>query len=161
MSIGISAHKNDYRSGVRVGNWVEELFGEEAPVQEPLTLSAPPLAPPPQVKREVGEGAKGQPAVLLFSHGSSFGQDFSASMTGLHFSPPKERVFEKNGNWTERVHRTFYWGEKATDMSVPATDPNARTALMDAKRAQWKSEEKPCVPVPSDQFLSEKSKAGM
>ena len=29
-SIGVSSHKNEYKSGVRVGNWVEELFGAEA-----------------------------------------------------------------------------------------------------------------------------------
>lgn len=29
-SIGVSSHKNEYQSGVRVGNWVEEMFGAEA-----------------------------------------------------------------------------------------------------------------------------------
>ena len=29
-SIGVSSHKNEYKSGVRVGNWVEEMFGAEA-----------------------------------------------------------------------------------------------------------------------------------
>ena len=28
-SIGISGHQNEYRSGVRIANWVEEQFGVE------------------------------------------------------------------------------------------------------------------------------------
>ena len=28
--IGISGHKNEYKAGVRIGNWVEEQFGREA-----------------------------------------------------------------------------------------------------------------------------------
>ena len=29
-SIGVSSHKNEYRAGCRIGNWVEELAGREA-----------------------------------------------------------------------------------------------------------------------------------
>ena len=29
--IGLSGHKNEYKAGVRIGNWVEEQFGAEAP----------------------------------------------------------------------------------------------------------------------------------
>ena len=29
--IGLSGHKNEYKAGVRIGNWVEEQFGREAP----------------------------------------------------------------------------------------------------------------------------------
>eukprot|EP00965_Chrysotila_dentata_P032482 1082527-Pleurochrysis_carterae.AAC.6 len=29
-SIGLSGHKNEYTTGVRIGNWVEEQFGAEA-----------------------------------------------------------------------------------------------------------------------------------
>ena len=28
--IGLSGHKNEYKTGVRIGNWVEEQFSEEA-----------------------------------------------------------------------------------------------------------------------------------
>ena len=28
--IGLSGHKNEYKAGVRIGNWVEEKFGVEA-----------------------------------------------------------------------------------------------------------------------------------
>ena len=30
--IGLSGHKNEYKAGVRIGNWVEEQFGREAPM---------------------------------------------------------------------------------------------------------------------------------
>ena len=30
--IGLSGHKNEYKQGVRIGNWVEEQFGREAPM---------------------------------------------------------------------------------------------------------------------------------
>ena len=29
-SIGVSSHKNEYKAGIRIGNWVEELAGREA-----------------------------------------------------------------------------------------------------------------------------------
>jgi len=156
-SIGVSSHKNQYRSGVRVGNWVEELFGEEAPVQAPLTISAVPGAPPPTEKRVVADPPVGQPASLLFSHGSTLNQDFRATMTGLHFSPPEQRSFGHDSN--DRVSKTFFWGSKATDMVVPNVDPNARMSLTEAKRAQWAAEQKPQRPVAGDAFLSEKSVA--
>lgn len=28
--IGLSGHKNEFKSGVRIGNWVEEQFGAES-----------------------------------------------------------------------------------------------------------------------------------
>ena len=34
-SIGVSSHKNEYKAGVRVGNWVEELAGREAELAPP------------------------------------------------------------------------------------------------------------------------------
>jgi hypothetical protein len=30
--IGLSGHKNEYKAGIRIGNWVEEQFGREAPM---------------------------------------------------------------------------------------------------------------------------------
>ena len=43
--IGLSGHKNEYKSGVRIGNWVEELFGREAPMTaDSLKVRAPAAA---------------------------------------------------------------------------------------------------------------------
>lgn len=48
--IGLSGHKNEFRAGVRISNWVEEKFGQEA-VGNGQTLKVGCMAPalPPHV----------------------------------------------------------------------------------------------------------------
>ena len=41
----------------------------------------------------------------------------------------------------------------------PLNDPNARTQLTDAKRAQWAAEQKPTRPVAADMYMTTNSVA--
>ena len=155
----VSSHKNEYCAGVRIGNWVEELFGKEAPDAPPLQISSIPQAPTTACQALVADPKGGEPADLLFSHGSTFGQSFNATMNGLHYSSPAQR--EYGARSSDRVHNTFYWGSKHMDSTVPATDPNARTALLEAKRQRWADEQKSAGPVTHDAFLTSNAVAGL
>ena len=96
-SIGVSSHRNEYRSGVRVGNWVEELAGREAELAPPEgkdTLKKFMIA---QEQRQIalsstfGQAARAEPKQpvdgnMLFSHGPVFGLNFQASMVAARFT---------------------------------------------------------------------------
>ncbi|KAL3909344.1 MAG: hypothetical protein SGPRY_009462, partial [Prymnesium sp.] len=156
--IGLSGHKNEYRPGVAIGNWVEEQFGREAPpranslqvqrscrntfmkAQEAAYLAA--YVPPEPNKRV--EPYMGVPASRLFSHGTNQNARFLASMTSLHFTEPSSREYGAKSH--DRVHRSYFWGSKHIDSMVPQNDPNTRQLLTTAKRAQWEVEQAPAVP---------------
>lgn len=98
--IGLSGHKNEYKTGVRIGNWVEEQFSREASnnahdmekflaAQEAAHVE---LAKSQQyVRNERVEPNMGVNAQMLFSHGKVHGEKFGASMTALHFTNPEAR----------------------------------------------------------------------
>ena len=148
MSIGPSSHKNEYRAGVRIGNWVEELHGKEAPTEPAMQIPPAPQSPTRPYQPMYGEGKQCETADILFSHGQTFGQSYQATMNGLHFQPPMER------DTADRVQRTFYWGSKLRDAGCPATNPNAPTTMLDAKREQWASEQKPSSPIVSNHYIT-------
>lgn len=151
--IGCSAHKNEYRAGVRV----EELFGQEAPDAPKFHIADIPQAPPPaRSERLVAEGKQGQTAEMLFSHGAVIGQNYCATSNGLHYPPPDQR--EYGALSTDRVQRTFFWGSKRLDASCPLTDPNAPTRLLDEKRQQWAAQQKSITP---DMYRSSNAAAGL
>jgi hypothetical protein len=98
--IGLSGHKNEFKTGVRIGNWVEEQFGQEAPKNchqmENFHTAAEEahvaLAKAQSFERNQRvEPNMGVPAKMLFSHGKTHGETFGASMTELHFSEPTSR----------------------------------------------------------------------
>merc|ERR1740117_1176407 len=136
MSLGPSSHKNEYRPGVRVGNWVEELCGHEAPDCPPLTIAPEPNSPAANYRPPVSNPRPCETADLLFSHGNNFGESFQATMNGLHYRTPDDRAHDF------KVHRTFFWGSKLMDGTCPNIDPNAGTSLLEKKRQQWVSERK-------------------
>ena len=145
-SIGVSSHRNEYRSGVRVGNWVEELAGREAELAPPEgkdTLKKFMIA---QEQRQIalsstfGQAARAEPKQpvdgnMLFSHGPVFGLNFQASMSALHFTDPATRAYGFDSN--DRVHKTFFFGNKHIDRVVPKVQPHPRYELMQAKAPMW------------------------
>ena len=159
MSIGVSAHKNEYRAGVRIGNWVEELYGNEAPEAPKLQIAECPQAPPSVGARLVSDPKPDEPADVLFSHGPVSGQSYNATMNGLQYPPPAKR--EYGATSSDRVHRTFFWGSKLKDSTCPNTDPNAGTTLLDAKRQHWAAEQKPATPVGADMYQTTNAVAGL
>ena len=112
-SIGVSAHKNEYAAGVRIGNWVEEQFGREAEgaadslkafmaAQEAAAIAA---------SSTVGRAARADPkqpvdGTMLFSHGPEFGGKYQASSYALHFTDPASRVYGADSG--DRVHKSFF-----------------------------------------------------
>ncbi len=153
--IGLSGHKNEYISGVRIGNWVEEQFGREASAagdslqkfmaaQETAETSA---APTHNMRVEPNLGVS---ADMLFSHGRNFSTKFGAAMTSLHFTDPSKRSYGATSN--DRVHKSFFYGSKHIDAFVPLADPNPRTSLTEAKRAQWAKESAPSLPTASGMY---------
>ena len=87
--IGLSGHKNEYRKGVCIGNWVEEQFGREAGggndslKQFMLKTEASQLG---STSRDESRGKRvepnmGVPAPMLFSHGTEFGCAAAAAAT--------------------------------------------------------------------------------
>jgi len=157
--IGLSGHKNEYKAGIRIGNWVEEQFGREAPMSadtlknfmkaQEMAHAAAYVPPERNIRVEPNLGV---PATMLFSHGKELGQKFVASMSSLHYTDPSAREMQ------DRVHKTYYWGTKHIDATVPANDPNPRQALSSSKRAQWEAEKPPMVPVAPASYLSESRK---
>jgi len=148
--IGLSGHKNEFKTGVRIGNWVEEQFGAEAPMDNTRMekyLAAEEaahvtLAKSQQlVRNERVEPNLGVASNMLFSHGKEHGEKYGASMTALHFSNPDSRDFGAESH--DRVHKTFFYGSKHIDQFVPAVDPNARMNLTMAKQAEWAQQATP------------------
>ena len=98
--IGLSGHKNEYKTGVRIGNWVEEQFGRESESNnkemekflKEHEAAQVELAKSVQfVKNERIEPNMGVASGMLFSHGPKHGLKFGAAMTALHFSDPAAR----------------------------------------------------------------------
>jgi len=157
--IGLSGHKNEFKAGVRIGNWVEEQFGVEAPMtkdalrnfmkaQEQAHTAA--YVPPERnvrVEPNLGVSAK-----MLFSHGKELGNKFEASMSALHYTDPTTRQYGAKSQ--DRVHKTYYWGTKHIDAGVPMNDPNPRQALTNTKLARWGAEKPPSVPVAPATYVS-------
>ena len=149
-SIGVSSHKNEYKAGVRVGNWVEELAGREAeaaPAEAKDTLKAfMKSQEQAQIAKSstVGRAARSDPkqavdGTMLFSHGTCsaitpgpvFGGKFQASMSALHYTDPAARAYGCDSQ--DRVHKTFFFGNKHIDRVVPLVEPHPRYELMQAK----------------------------
>ena len=183
--IGVSSHKNEYRPGVRIGNWVEDQFGDQAPDAPELRVAPIEPAPMPEHSARIVDPKSDEPAELLFSHGQTMGMSYGASMNDLHYTHPDSRAHGAES--LDRAHRTFFWGSKMMDRTCatarhaparpeggpvrlltfgaayygrcPLSDPNARTLLTDAKRAQWAAEQKPTRPVAADMYMTTNSVA--
>ena len=100
--IGLSGHKNEYKSGVRIGNWVEEQKSQEAAASAADQRMEKFLATQEEAhiayakaqefqKNERVEPNLGIASQMLFSHGKTHGEKYSAAMTALHFSDPSKR----------------------------------------------------------------------
>jgi hypothetical protein len=145
-SIGVSSHKNEYKAGVRVGNWVEELAGREAELAPPEAKDTLKAFMKAQEQRQIalsstfGQAARADPkqavdGSMLFSHGPVFGGKFQASMAALHYTDPASRAYGCESQ--DRVHKTFFFGNKHIDRVVPKIHPNPRFELMQAKAPMW------------------------
>jgi len=156
-SIGLSGHKNEYRSGVRIANWVEDQFGAEhasAPTMVDMESTMVPKA--------VYKGAVERTKVMdpkpdehlhhLFSHGPSPGEPYYASMSNLHYTDPTTREYGAKSD--QRVHKSQFFGSKHVDAYVPFCDPNPRLGLMTAKAAQWQLEAPPKGAAPKDMYAT-------
>lgn len=151
--IGISGHKNEYKSGVRIGNWVEEQFTQEAATIEnrmkEFTMkqeAAQIAAASKNVEKNMRvEPNMGVPGDILFSHGRTYNEKFGASMTALHFTNPGSREYGAESN--DRVHKSFFYGSKHIDAHVPKTEPNPRMELTSAKQAEWAAHQAPAAPT--------------
>ena len=152
--IGLSGHKNEYKAGVRIGNWVEEQFSKEAEghgkkmetflkEQEEAKIAAARALQ--FTKNERIEPNMGVKTAMLFSHGPELGLKFGASMTALHFSDPAARAYGAESN--DRVHKTFFYGSKHIDKYVPRVNPNPPMELTGIKEAEWAMQAKPSKPV--------------
>lgn len=162
--IGLSGHKNEFKAGVRIGNWVEEQFSREAPsqvdslknfmkAQEAAHVAS--YVPPERNVRV--EPNLGVPATMLFSHGKELGQRYEASISQLHYTDPASRQYGFKSQ--DRVHKTYYWGTKHIDAVVPSNDPNPRQALTTLKRQQWEAEKPALQPVAPASYMSESQKS--
>jgi len=67
---------------------------------------------------------KDQTFEALFSHGAEFGQKFQASMSRMHYTDPSTR--EWGAASSDRVHKTFYYGNKHIDLKVGTAPPLPR-----------------------------------
>lgn len=157
--IGLSGHKNEYISGVRIGNWVEEQFGREATgagdslkqfmrAQETAATAMGGAEAPARSMRV--EPNLGVPADMLFSHGRTFSTKFEAAMTALHYTDPSKRSYGAASN--DRVHKSFFYGSKHIDAFVPLCDPNVRLQLTASKQAQWAGQQSPQLPTGPDMY---------
>ena len=157
--IGLSGHKNEYKAGVRIGNWVEEQFSKEAEghgkkmetflkEQEEAKIAAARALQ--FTKNERIEPNMGVKTAMLFSHGPELGLKFGASMTALHFSDPAARAYGAESN--DRVHKTFFYGSKHIDQYVPNVNPNPRMELTATKAAEWAVQKPPSLPVKMDMY---------
>lgn len=160
--IGLSGHKNEYKNGVRIGNWVEEMAGAEAHLmgdslknfmkaQEDAHMAK--VAPAERSVRV--EPKAGVAASILFSHGRTFNEKFEASMSSLHFTDPALRQYGASS--ADRVHKSFFYGSKHIDFHVPKVDPNLRMTLTARKQSLWSSEAPPQLPMAEAAYLSQNS----
>jgi len=162
--IGLSGHKNEFRGGVRIGNWVEEMCGKEAigrgdtlkdfmkrqeVVEHNMANAANAGELAKSMRVEPKMGVEGE---MLFSHGKAFGEKFGASMTALHFSHPTQREYGAASN--DRVHKSFFYGSKHIDQYVPEMEPNPRLLLTGMKEAQWANQIAPQRPTKADMYLT-------
>ena len=153
--IGLSGHKNEYKSGVRISNWVEEQFGREAAEsgtrmmeftkrqEEYQTAAASNASETARTMRV--EPNMGVPGALLFSHGRTTGEKFGAAMSALHYTDPATRSYGAASN--DRVHKSFFYGSKHIDAYVPKTSPHPRMTLTAQKQAQWGAQVAPQAPT--------------
>jgi len=151
-SIGLSGHKNEYTTGVRIGNWVEEQFGAEAQdntIPSIRFINEEAQAPKPGGKAVV-EIKRDEPAHMIFSHGPNPNERFNASMNNLHYTHPGDR--EYGATSSSRVHKSHFYGSKHVDTYVPLKDPNPRMTLTQKKQAQWAAEAAPKTVVPPDMY---------
>jgi len=165
--IGLSGHKNEFKSGVRIGNWVEEQFGAESALvgdalmdfmkkKEAEDIASARRAPAngvlegavPPMRVEPKTGVSGS---MLFSHGPEFGLSFSAAMTALHFNDPAQRDPDMISS-NDRVHKTFFYGSKHIDYHVPKVSPNPRLELSSSKKALWTGQTAQPLPVSADMY---------
>ena len=162
--IGLSGHKNEYKAGVRIGNWVEEMFGHEAKLIKESkgdtlkdfikTMEAAQTAV--AMSKDEAQNTKriepkmGEPGYMLFSHGPTFNEKFAASMSALHFSDPAQRDFGAASN--DRVHKSFFYGSKHIDQYVPKVNPNPRMQLTMSKRQGWAEQMGQAGPVDLDMY---------
>jgi len=152
--IGLSGHKNEYKTGVRIGNWVEEQFSQEAAAGmgcdmekflRTQQMEHVAKAKAQQVERnERIEPNVGVPSAMLFSHGKEHGEKYGAAMSALHFSDPAQRAHGAESN--DRVHKTFFYGSKHIDQYVPDVSPNPRMELTMGKQAQWAQQQPAAAP---------------
>ena len=152
--IGLSGHKNEYKSGVRISNWVEEQCGVEAKgtgnqiadftVRQESEFLSSAMSSQPERSMRV-EPNLGVPGTVLFSHGRTFADKFGASMSQMHYTDPAERTYGAQSN--DRVHKSFFYGSKHIDQYVPKTHPNPRMTLTETKRAEWAQQVAPQAPT--------------
>lgn len=158
--IGLSGHKNEYRAGVRISNWVEEQFSEEAKNnnnqmrdftirQEKEFIETARKAEAQRSQRV--EPNMGVPGSVLFSHGRTMNEPFGAAMTSLHYTDPAQRAYGPMSN--DRVHKTFFYGSKHIDQYVPKTNPNPPMTLTDSKKAEWALQNPPPAPTVRGTFI--------
>jgi len=160
--IGLSGHKNEFRAGVRIGNWVEEMCGKEAIgrgdtlkdfmkrqeiVEHNMANAANAGELAKSMRVEPKTGVEGD---MLFSHGKTFSDKFGASMTALHFSHPSQREYGAASD--DRVHKSFFYGSKHIDQYVPKAEPNPRLLLTGMKEAQWAQQMAPQRPTNADMY---------
>lgn len=164
--IGLSNHKNEYKSGVRISNWVEEQCGVEAKdngnqmrdftIRQESEFLASAMSTQTERSMRV-EPNLGVPGVTLFSHGRTFGDKFGASMSSLHYTDPAERTYGAESN--DRVHKSFFYGSKHIDAYVPKTNPKLRMTLTEMKRAEWATQVAPQAPTDSSMYATSSSLA--
>jgi len=147
---------------VRISNWVEEKFGQEAvgngqklkdfmKKQEASDIAAA-TAAGDWAKAMRVEPKMGVPGDMLFSHGKEFAEKFGASMTYLHFTDPSSREYGAASD--DRVHKSFFYGSKHIDAFVPKVEPNPRLALTSSKQVQWQQQMAPMRPTSGDMYAT-------
>ena len=119
--IGLSGHKNEYTTGVRIGNWVEDRYGREADApstqgggqnrmknfvaaEEAHRLS---LAVVDRTRNQRQEPNLGLLGSNLFSHGPKMSMEFGASMARLHFTDPAKRDYGALSG--DRVYKSMFY----------------------------------------------------
>jgi len=143
--IGLSNYKNIFRDGALVGNWQEDLYGNELPDrtqqgQEAEMYTSTTMAdyerPPMDELQRGASSVESVPYEMLFGHGKMLhgetrASNAEASMSEIHYTKP---------NWEKRAAHTMGWvGEKDNDLTMPAI-AHSRQHLLEAKRAAWEDE---------------------
>ena len=151
---------------MRIGNWVEEQYSREAAeikatkgdtlkdfikaLEAHQTSVAKSKDEARNTKRI--EPKMGEPAFMLFSHGPTFNEKFSAAMSSLHYTDPASREYGAASN--DRAHKSFFYGSKHIDQYVPKVNPNPRLALMSTKQEQWVSQSGQKIPYEPSMYDS-------